>query len=32
MTLFHDNPADYDTNAAATFDNDDDDKLLHSIF
>ena len=22
MTLFHDNPTDYDTNAAATFDDD----------
>lgn len=31
MTLFHDNPTDYDTNAAATFD-DDDDELLHSTF
>lgn len=31
MSLFHDNPNDYDMNAAATFD-DDHDKLLHGIF
>ena len=32
MSLFHDNPNDYDMNAVATFDDDDDDELLHSIF
>ena len=33
-TLFHDNPNDYDANAAATFDDDDDgdELLLHIVF